>query len=338
VANIFGFKPGDSLEALRGRYAGIDIFLSTICAVRLLSVLSLPHVARLATLLEATILFRPSGKIDELFKSLQCCDQEFQLGFQEEELIHTFQEAVDMHNRVSGNVATEDLAEFLDHLWRVMPETDEELRKSSLHTVQDFYNAIRGTLEWVQSFDLSNLFANFGGIPSEQELHEFQKYAARNVAIGSLYLQVRVFAVAIVAAFATLTGGDAPRCFFFGDLPFRQDSERLGDGLETNPTTSTEEGHLNKQVFDILRGELMSETGFDTRNAPLAAFVYQQLGTEVVSLEKEHHQHSPWTQETSLRLLKALPYDLVCTVGREIGRIAIPRQKAIERVLQELKD
>ena len=80
----------------------------------------------------------------------------------------------------------------------------------------------------------------------------------------------------------------------------------------------------------------MSETSFDTRHAPLAAFLHRKLGPEGVADALEHCDVSMTTEQAWALLRTHLPRDVVIQAGNEVGRVAVSRQRWIDRVLSEL--
>jgi len=111
VAAIFGYKPGDDLSVYQGQGKGLDIFLSTVAATRLLKdSLTKKHTAQLAVCLEATIPFRqlaPAAAqeptpLDRLFGRLQAVNIDFTLGMTDAEMVETVQWGADLNNRNVG--------------------------------------------------------------------------------------------------------------------------------------------------------------------------------------------------------------------------------------------
>jgi len=187
------------------------------------------------------------------------------------------------------------------------------------------------------------VYGQFRGVPVGRDIELFRDILTKNLTKAVLYIRARLLAVATVAAFATLTGGcDAPKSFFFGDLPsFHTESERLGDGLleeipESLPPPPVE-GLYNPEIYELLRGNRMSETGFDTRNAPLAAYMYNEFRNDQALEKFEKLYECPLLHESSWKLLTHLPLHVACTIGGEVGRIAISRRKAINRILNQLE-
>jgi len=371
VVTIFGFAPNSDLQAFQGLHNGLDVFLSAMLASRLLrDHLDLKLTAQLAACLEATIPFRkaqpkPDGSgmgpspIDKLYQNLAKCNADFALGMSEQEVIETIQQAVDLRNRSVGNMVTDDLAEFLDHTWSLLPEQNVALRKSTLHTLTDYYCAVSSMVRLLLSIEPETVYGSFQGIPNESDTSRFRQMLTRNLKVALVYLRARLLSVAVVAAFAMITGGDAPKSFFFGDLPaLHRESERLGDGLTLkippgDASDAAANQRYNVEVYDLLRGDRMAETGFDTRNAPFAAYIYEALGDKRVEKAldghccdcpgseevRECHPSCPFKDDNACwALLRSLPYDLVCDLGTEVGRIAISRKKSIERILSKLSE
>lgn len=337
VAKVFGYGPGENLVDDKGLHKGLDVFLSAMLATRLLHFLSPRHTAQLTACLEATVPFRPSSALETLYNRLVECNTDYNLGMDESELVETVQQAVDLRNRSVGNMLADDLAEFLDHTWNLLPEQHAALRKSTLYTLTDYYLAIRSMLDWLGHLEPESVYGVFRGVPSASDALHFEEVLTRNLAVSHIYLQARMMAVAVVASLAVLTGGDAPKSFFFGDLPtLHQESEHIGEHVPLEEAATN--GSYNKEVFELLLGERITESGFDIRNAYLAAYIYQQLGDERLSAFSSQYCVFPLDDTASWALLKALPKDLVTVVGRALNRIAVTRSCAIDKVIAALPE
>lgn len=343
VARLFGFQPGDDLASHEGLHKSLDVFLSAICAARLFGyAISVRHLAQIVVCLEATIPFRKPKNggpkpLDVLFDRLVKCNEDFALDLSDSDMIETLQQAADLANRSVGNMANDDIAEFLDHTWSLLPEQNIALRKSTLYTVCEYYHAIHAMVHVLESMDPDGVYQSFQNLPVKEETEQFRSMMKRNMGIALLYIRARMLTVSIVSAFAILTGGDAPKSFFFGDLPSLQSvSDRLGDYL-TPLTPDPDTTEYNVEVYDLLRGNSMADTGFDTRNAPLAAYCYQRLGDKKLLEAVSCYCPCPLPEDCAWELLKALDYDMVCTVGNELASVAISRAKGIQRVLTALE-
>ena len=341
VIDIFGHKLGQDLAMHHGLHQGLDVFLSAMLANRLLKEhLALPYLAQLAACLETTVPFRKANEqgqtpLDLLFLRFVDCNQKYQLGLTEPQIIETLQQSADLHNRSVGNMVSDDLAEFLDHTWSLLPERHASLRRRALYTLAEYYQAIHSMVDVTEGLQPTNVYITFRGLPDEMEMNKFRMRLKRNLSISCVYLRARLFCVAVVSAFAYCSGGDGPKSFFFGDLPSvdRQVTERLGDGLMAEQNEE-EDRDKHDEVYDILRGDRISDKGFDTRAAPLAAYLYRELGKDVI-FEALEYAEVPMTKESGLKLLKFLPKDVVCSVGTEVARVTVSRSKRIAHVLQE---
>jgi hypothetical protein len=372
VSAIFGVTPGTDMSLYQGMHKGLDVFLSAVAASRLLEdTLSLKQTAQLCCCLEATIPFRtaPGGEasspdsyspLDRLFGRLEQANTDFDLQMTPEEMVETVQLGADLTNRNIGNMVTDDLTEFLSHTWSLLPEQNVALRQHSLFTLHDFYDAVSNMVDWVQNVQAECIYSTFRGVPDEAESMELHEQLTFNLHSAVLYLQARLLSVGVVAAFAALTGGDAvPFSFFFGDAPsVNGESAQLGDGLilsasaiptipeldceqdaEPAPDSGEDsdgfEGIVSQEVLNLLRGHRMDGTFFDKGNAPLAAYLYQHLGDDLVSAGLELCSLD-FTEESARALLQFLPARVFRTVAKELSRFTVSRTKAIADLQEQI--
>lgn len=329
TAAIFGVTPGQDLSD----FTGLDAFLSAIIVTRFLKgALTLAQLAQIVTCLEATIPFRGPQATEMLYNRLSHANLVFSLGFTQETLVRCIQRAVDLANRSLGNFS-KDTEFFLDRTWSLLPEHNCALRKSYLYTVHDFQVAVKGMYDFLMNLDHSRIFNSFRGVPDESEMRVFTQSAKHNLDLGRKYVRAELLSVSIVAAFATLTGGDAPMSFFMGDLPSRS---RTADRLADNYSCSGDCEKCNLQVYNILKSGRHCETSFDTRNSPLAAYLYAYLGDTGMEAVLQPLSF-PMTDEAVARnLLSSLPHQTLELIGRDIALIAVSRAERIETILQEL--
>lgn len=338
VLDLFGLTPGQSVS----RYNGLDVFLSALLATRLFGdVLPMAQLAQIATCMEGTIPFRPRvhGKtpFDRLHDRLTQVNDQYELGLSESDIVGTIQKATDLANRNLGNFASEDATIFLDHTWSLLPERSTALRRSFLYSVNDMLLATREMEVFLVDLETRRVFQSFRGVPEEEEMEIFYKFTKRNIRLGRKYIKAKLLSICVVAAFAVMTGGDAPMSFFCGDLPANQSTTtvRLGDSF---PVKSEDELHqdCNLDVYRIMTTGRHQEQVFDTRNDPLAAFIYATLGDEGVAKALSKCSF-PMRQNRAKDLLMFLPKEAVRLIGEDIGEFALSRTEAIQELLKDIE-
>ena len=349
VENIFGFP----LNAVVTHRNGLNEFLSAVVCVRLLEpLLPLQKLAEIACCIEATIPFRPNttdaqGNVltppDRLYQQLDMTNTKFELGLTSDEMVQAVQRAVRVANEDVANFGTADVLWFLDNTWDLLPETNEALRKQSLYTVQDFQFAVFKMYTFFNYLKPGLVFQEYKGVPSAQVLHERQKYTSINLTLGSKYVGAKFLALSVLAAFAELTGGDAPVSLFMGDLPSpdrRTKCPLFPTGDLSQPSCIVER---DPTVFKILREGRRSETSFDIRQSPMAAYLYGHLGDELVSklLRKPNDKWEtlyPITEATARALLQELPRECVQKLGASLATMASSRKQALESLIQKITE
>eukprot|EP00545_Synedropsis_sp_CCMP1620_P000520 CAMPEP_0119025442 /NCGR_PEP_ID=MMETSP1176-20130426/33750_1 /TAXON_ID=265551 /ORGANISM="Synedropsis recta cf, Strain CCMP1620" /LENGTH=563 /DNA_ID=CAMNT_0006980979 /DNA_START=120 /DNA_END=1811 /DNA_ORIENTATION=+ len=338
VMDIFGLEAGQDISE---SYRGLDVFLSAVLMARLLrETLSEPLLAQIAVCMEATIPFRrPSstGKtaLDLLYDRLEKANMKYELDMEITEMIEAIQRAADLNNRNLGNFASEDAVFFLDHTWSLLPERSASLRRSYLYSVNDMASACHEMSIFLSDLDTNVVFQSFRGLPNDDEMEFFQQRLSSNLAKGRKYMSAKLLAVTVCSALATLSGGDVPMSFFAGDLPTHNyHSDRLGEDF---PTFDYKEltNNCDNDVYLILNRGRQLEQSFDTRNAPIAAYLYASLGDDGVAAALKQCC-VPMTMKSSMRLLKHLPRQNVQIIATDVGKIAVSRVLAIQELMVEL--
>ena len=332
VMDIFGRQVGQSDCNNDG---GLDFFLSAVLMARVLKdTLSETYLAQIAVCMEATIPFRERA-LETLDQRLRAANDKYNLGLTEGELLESIQRGADLNNRNLGNFASEDAVFFLDHTWSLLPERSCALRRTYLYSLNDMCEACHNMEVFLTNLDSTLVFQSFQGVPDDEEMHFFRQRLGNNLQKGQKYMRAKLLGVAICSAIATLTGGDGPMSFFTGDLPTHNyNSDRLGEDFPVFDYKALTRG-CDLDVYLILnRGRQLEQT-FDTRNAPIAAYLYAILGDAGV-LQALQFCEFPMTTQSSLNLLKHLPHENVVLVANNIGTIALSRTEAIQDLMVEL--
>eukprot|EP00980_Cylindrotheca_fusiformis_P011193 scaffold2563_cov124-Cylindrotheca_fusiformis.AAC.24 len=339
VECIFSYSPGQEIKK------GLNEFLSAVIAVRSLKPFLLMHqLASIACCIEATIPFRAehpdSGlpNMEHLYQSLGKANIRFDLKMTEEDRIKAIQRAVTLSNNDVQNFAYTDVYDFLDGTWSLLPEQNENLRMQFCITTMDMQKALHGMYEFFQ-FHLKpeNVFDTFRGIPSKEELDWKVQLCTRNVTIAKKYVGAKLFAMSVVAAFARLTGGDAPISLFLGDLQSNTNEFGQPKFSDFLPSLSAEQRKNSDQVvFRILQTGRKTEAQFDTKNSPLAAYLCGSLGDDLLMELLQTLKLVPMEEDTALLVLKSLPRDILKVVAEALRKIAWSRSSKIKDVVERL--
>jgi hypothetical protein len=145
----------------------------------------------------------------------------------------------------------------------------------------------------------------------------------------------KLLAVSVLTAFAELTGGDAPMSLFMGDLPSRHHaSTKLEDSLPSPPAAALEK--CDSVVFNILLQGRRTETSFDIRQSPLAAYLYGCLGDEALVQVLKSNKMYPMEKGNSLELLACLPREAIENVAKNMANVALSRSDLIHDLVKNL--
>jgi hypothetical protein len=337
VEQIFGYTKGQVLTNMDG----LNEYLSAVIAVRELEpFLPMSTLAEIATCIECTIPFRAADKetgetaTDKLYKNLSHVNESDHLGMTDEQVVTAVQRAVILSNEDVENFGTSDRAWFLDNTWSLLTETNEALRRQFLYSVMEFQFAVFKMNGFFNFLKPSVVFQQFRNIPDNEEIEALISEARRNLEIGRKYVGAKLLSTSTLAAFAMLTGGDAPISLFMGDLPSRhRHSVQLEDTL---PAPSDEElEQCDMDVYNLLSQGRRSETAFDIKESPLAAYLYGSLGDDgLFDLLKKVKVH-PMTADVAKQLLTQLPRVPVQRIGSQMAMVAMSRS---DRILEVLKD
>jgi hypothetical protein len=332
VEATFGLQPGSALPP----WGGLSEFLSALLAVRSLQAALRPdRLTEVAAAIEATIPFRPDDQqgqsaMERLWQRLQIVDREFGLGWQAADPERVVHQAVAVANRDVAGFALADTGRFLDSTWDLLPESVLALRRKASYTLGEYRFGLLKMAGFFGNLAPQRVFCQFRGVPDEATLAELSGRAAANIARAHRYLQAKLAASSVLYALAVLTGGDAPAALFMGDLPGPgRQTMRLEDFLSA---TDGMAAAGDQQVFALLYQGRQTDSGFDIRNSPLAAYLYARLGEAGITRLVDH---APQTMDATAarQLLDALPYELLREIAIACSRLAITRAHRLRELL-----
>ena len=338
VECVFGYSPGQEVTVP----VGLNEFLSAIIAVRQLKpYLPIEILTQIACCIEATIPFRPKNKetglspMEQLYVRMGDARRLFVLKLDDEDLVKSIQRASILSNNDVGNFGTADRHWFLDNTWSLLPETNETLRQQYLYTVKEFHHGIFKMYGFFGFLQPSVVFNSFRGVPNDEELNELLHQCSQNLELGKKYVGAKLLSMSLLTAFAELTGGDAPMSLFMGDLPSRHHvSSQIEDALPLPSVNKLK--RCDQDVYSILAHGRKTETDFDIRQSPLAAYLYGYLGDEGLTKLLEGHKWYPIEEENGIELLAAFPREVVEAVARNMRKVALSRADMIKEVVASL--
>lgn len=282
VATVFDVQPDQHLAFEQNE------FLSALVAIKCLeSILGEVALAQLAACIEATIPFRPpfpSGltPAERLHRNLAHANERFNLGMDEQRLIHATQRAIRLANRDVSNFAESQASRFLNNTWKLLPETNPVLRDSSTYTVRHYRNALERMGSFMHFLDPTLVFRQFKEEPSHAAYQDLCQRANKNIIVARLYLDVKLVAIAILEALSLRLGDDVPLLSLVGQCSPNSGivlwQTRLPKPALQNFSTSA----IEQEVMELLEFGRTQESGFDIKNSPLATFLVKSCGFDAV--------------------------------------------------------
>lgn len=337
VLDVFGFRPGQILDPFKG----MNEFLSAVMAVRCYqSSMEILHLMQITACIEATIPFRKindkgQSPCDVLYERLKVVNETYDLQLDEHGLVETVQRSADLGNRDLANFSTPERAVFLSNTWNLLPESNINLRNTKVFRVSDYALALKKMTGFFQFLDAETIYLSFRDEVDDEIKRKKTIVAALNVKVATKYMLCKRLSIGVVAAISELSGGDAPLALFLGDLPephFVSTSiEDLIDVQEPSDDVS-----IDWSVFELLMYGRESESKFDIKNSPLAAYLYSLIGDEGIARCLKYAVH-PMDEANAKKLLLALPEIASATIVAACAEIAVTREEKLHQMMLELK-
>lgn len=331
-AALFGFEAGQVLPL----YCGMNEFLSAVVAARLLH----PHLQatdllRVIANIESTIPFRlPDGQGHSALERLAArVEQHYQMlcvaaqaTADPRYVDHVMWDAVKLTNRDVGSFAGADPALFLSSTWLLIEESNAPLKVAGMYTLQEYRHGLTRMDSFLRSLDPDNVFQQYKGQPSDEEMVELRTVAQRNIRFACDFLGAKIASISIIEALALCTGTDGPISMFLGDIRSATGRpDRVDDFLPEPPNTQA----LNPDLLRVFEKGRTQESSNDLTTSPITAFIYRSIGHvgTQTALERAHDMFKGAL--TPMAFLQTLDRDMVVAIIRASAGIAPSRRDAL---------
>jgi hypothetical protein len=334
---IFDKKAGDVLDP----FSGLNEFLSSLLMTKELELYLEPRdIVKIAASIEATIPFRKKeengeGPATRLFEKLKNVCTTYQFNAPEEDIISCIQQSVLFANKDVENFAEEEVADFLDNTWKLLPETNPSLRTRNVYTIKNYRIALQKMEGFMNHLDPNVIFEQFQGVPSEGEYNHLFENARRNVLAAREYLGVKLLATSILEAVADISGGDAPIAIFMGDIGDKESLEKFQSLL---PKHKKLKGITMENNLQALFAEgRNSKSDFDLKYSPLANYFYAHVEAKECLLYKNAAREYLNGKISAKAFLDSMDDELIIPVIEACGVLAFTRAAEIQKYLEKRK-
>lgn len=336
VLAVFGIGPGTVLNP----QDGANEFLSALTMVLSLEKFLDPKwLIQVAACIELTIPFRKPDTLgrsvaDRLYARLKEFNTELHPPLSPEVLTKAVERAVAFANRDVENFAETEVGSFLENTWKLLPESNPELRTVGVYTLGSYRQAIQKMHVFMSRLDPALVFGAFGSEPSPSRLEDLKTRAGRNITIATQYLSYKLLAVSLLEALARASGGDVPAAYFVGNIDTENDDASLIKFLPDSGSCHDE--HIEPELFALLAQGRASDSLFDLNRSPLACYLYCQLDNEAYESSMAHALLYCSGKLSDTDYLGKLPSAVVSAVATAVSRIAYTRQARIQDLLTRL--
>jgi hypothetical protein len=294
VFMLFGFSHGQPLLPMSGQ----NEFLSALIAGKALEpILSLDKLTEIAACIEATIPFRPQSlsgltSSDLLFGRLVNANEEFELGWDDDQIAEIVKRSVRLSNRDLENFASTNSSHFLNNTWNLIPETNHDLKNVNSYTVHGYRISIQKMESFMNFLVPEIVFRRYRNEPDEKSYYKLLAQTKQNLEVSRLYLGTKLTSIAILEALSFRIGDDIPLSTMMGELP-RED--KLVVGLEQFLPEIQEpfkpNSPIEAEVLELLDKGRTVDSTYDVKNSPVATFMVKSIGfpetQRILQLSKE---------------------------------------------------
>lgn len=330
--DIFGLKPGQILTSSNV----LNEFLSALVMDKQLAgLLSKKILAMMNVYIEATIPFRGfdrDGRNHFALMEMRLPEVFHRNGVEisPAELVQVLQAAVAFANKDLESFGESNPARFLDNTWKLLPETNPDLRLPEIYTIGAYRLALQKMLVFFQQLDPDTVFLQYRGVPGLDQFNCLVQRAHNNIEIARQYLQIKILGMTILEAMALSSGGDAPLSLFMGDIPrdgFQ--TRRLENFLPDLPTPAWMDG--NSAMYRLLESGRTNEISFDTRNSPLELFICKSVPPQKIASYAGYVEDFYSGEISAEEFLSKIDPIILQPLARASSRMAVTRRDALLR-------
>ncbi len=339
VREIFGFPVGMELYIA----GGSNEFLSTLAMAKYLENFLLgKFLLQVTAYIEATIPFRSEEKngvdpFEQLEHSLHKVTREYAIPITGVDITNTVRGALTFANADVENFARNEPAEFLENTWKLLPENNTSLRRGREYTLKEYRLALQELAEFLHSIRPQDVFHEYQGIPSPDEMHARLKNTQMNLRVGSEYVEIKLMTVSILEALAEVSGGDAPISHFLGDVSRPGINEGDLASFLPQPEPSTETGDGDLVIRNLLASGRKGMVDYtDGKISPLALFIYQRSGKRKVRTYCDTMCSLLADSITPLEFLHSLDPSLVAIIAQACANTATSRKDRLLPFAQDI--
>jgi hypothetical protein len=180
------------------------------------------------------------------------------------------------------------------------------------------------------SLNPDTVFHQYKGVPAEEVFQQMVALTHRNLAINREYLEIKLLAIAILEAFAEMTGGDAPLALFMGEIPREGEAtQRLEDFLpDVDFSDATDQP---SSVLHFLERGRTSVSQFDLKRSPLSRFLYSTLAPPHIKQGVNAAKAMFEGQMQAQTFLASLDRSVVSAIAKASAAMVVTRQDALLR-------
>ncbi len=333
-AGVFGFKEGQELSP----FGGLNEFLSALVMDTLLVSLVSDRDLLIATAgIEATIPFRGADSRglrppERLAARISQVNKTFNLGLSDDEIKKVVVAAVRFSNRDVNNFGEKDPGRFLDNTWKLLPETNPELRVRGLYTIRNYSIALMKMEGFLSHLAAEDVFNAYDGFPRNDEYSALIERTDFNLKTARTYLGIKMLTAGVLLALADLTGGDAPLAFFMGGTEPDDSTNELSTFLPDTPVCCGRGDSDDDVLFRLFKDGRAQESQFDLKNSPLSLFLYRSLDDSAIAnctaAAREYFAGNTGPQD----YLSVVPGHLVSAIAAAASHVAFTRKNALAQL------
>jgi hypothetical protein len=327
-AEMFAVSSGQTLSP----HAGQNEFLSAVAAVRLLQAdLSRRDLLAIVACIEATIPFREpdaGGRslAEQLHERLERTSRSVGCAVDAAALEEMVADALAVANRDVAGFAEADPARFLANTWQLIEESNAPQVEAGTYSIRDYREALARMAGFLRTLHPAHIFHHPAGAADADRDDPLQAAARRNLEFSCRYLDHKLLSMALIEAFAELSGGDCPLSMLLGDLRGQEECpDRAEDFLPAPPRARD----IDEEMLRVLRDGRARESRNDLTSSPLSAWIYTALGNagSARALSAARAMFAGTLHAGDF--LAQLPPDIVLPIGESCTQIAVSRREAL---------
>lgn len=324
ILDIFWFKNSDKLNI----FWWLNEILSAFVVYKhVWEKLKINDFIELITMIEATIPFRANYVKNTEEKLTKIIDK-YNINFNIEKIIRN---SIIIANNDVSSFYEEELWDFLEWTWKLLPENNPSLRNRTVYKVSDYKNSIFKTYMFFKNIKFNYIINRYDNHPKDSEYEKMMLNIIKNILNTKYFLKFKLIPISILDSIASKTWWDTLMSYFMWELD--EKTMRLEDYLVDK--RKIDNSHEIDNI--VLNWINLKKIIFDISKSPIVIYMYKNIWFEWMNILWDLAEEYLKWEINWVDFLKHIDKKLLKKLLNYIKKMLPTREDKIKILEKELK-